>query len=266
MSINAWVIVLSLTVVCIGGVIVFLAQFRTRRTTAMLALVIAMFATLALCGLTFLGGAFQTKPLGDKRDLGGFPFPVGTTWIYSRVQYDPMIGDPTQTMTATNLITETVVRAEGVFPNQEFLHRQTASLVSAPPGWRDNSSNFNRESWYRIDGTRIFSSPEGFRQINTLVYEFPFVVGKSWCPQPPPAVNPACMSMGRRTVQSRTTYTTPTGSFDECYELSQDFNSGGVTEWFCNGVGVVARKYDHAGTRFGFADTLVGFSMGSPPR
>lgn len=232
----------------------------------MLALVIAMFATLALCGLTFLGGALQIKPLGDKRDLGGFPFPVGTTWIYSRVQYDPMIGDPTQTMTATNLITETVVRAEGVFPNQEFLHRQTASLVSAPPGWRDNSSNFNRESWYRIDGTRIFSSPEGFRQINTLVYEFPFVVGKSWCPQPPPAVNPACMSMGRRTVQSRTTYTTPTGSFDECYELSQDFNSGGVTEWFCNGVGVVARKYDHAGTRFGFADTLVGFSMGSPPR
>ncbi len=67
---------------------------------------------------------------------------------------------------------------------------------------------------------------------------------------------------GLRTVESRTSYTTPIGTFDDCYEISEEFNSGGVREWFCNGIGTVARKYDHSGTRFGFQDTLIRYSRG----
>ncbi len=200
-----------------------------------------------------------------KTALGGFPFPVGTTWVYSRVQYDTVIGDPTQLITATNLITETVVRAEGIVLFQYFLYKQTASLVGAPSGWQDNSANFDREEWYHIDGKQIYSSPNGYPQSNLLLYDFPLVVGKSWCPdQPPPTYNPTCTAMGRHKVEKQTSYTTPFGTFDECYEISEDINSGGVTEWFCNGIGVVAHKYDHAGTRFGFEDTLIRFAKGSP--
>ena len=213
-----------------------------------------------------LGSGLAPNPLLHKTALGGFPFPIGTTWVYLRVQYDQVPGSPSETITATNRITETVVRVEGNAPSQEYLHRQTATLVSAPPGWQDNSANFDWELWYRFEGSQVFSSPEGYRQSSMLVYDFPFTVGNSWCPeQPPPSYNPGCGSMGGRTVQNRTSYTTPVGSFDDCYEISQDINSGGTTEWFCNGIGVVARKYDHSGTRFGFQDTLVGFSLGALP-
>ncbi len=243
-----------------------LGGYRLRKVTAAVALVAAFCIALSLCVLTFWGGSFwRSESVEHPTALGGFPFPVGTAWVYSRVQYEPMIGDPTQIITATNLVTETVVRVEGVASNQTFLHRQTASLVSAPPGWQDNSSNFNWDLWYQIAGNQIFSSSDHFKEIRTLVYDFPFVVGKSWCPRPPPAINPNCMAMGRRTVEKQTRYTTPVGTFDDCYELSQDVNSGGVTEWFCNGIGVVARKYDHVGTRFGFADVLIRFSTGPPP-
>lgn len=231
---------------------------------------VAVYAALLTSIALWFGACTSATPTSSivvhATALGGFPFPVGTTWVYSRIEYQQVIGNPTQIISATDLITETVVRAEGTAPAQQYLHKQTVSLVSAPPGWQDNSPNGNGEYWYRIDGTRVFSSPEGFRQTKTLVYDFPFAVGKSWCPeQPPPAYNPTCSSMGRRTVENHASYTTPVGSFNDCYELSQQYNSGGVIEWFCNGIGVVARKYDHAGSRFGFEDKLIRFSIGSLP-
>ncbi len=202
-----------------------------------------------------------TASATPESSLTGYPFPVRTTWVYRRLQYEQAMGDPTRIITATNLITETVVRAEGAGPAQQFLHRQTATLVSASSDWEYDSSDLNWESWYRVDGTRVFSSPAGSPNINTLVYDFPLSVGKSWCPEvPPPAYNVDCIAMGRRTVTSEAIYATPAGTFDQCYEINQDYNSGGVWEWFCNGVGVVARKYDHGGSRFGFEDTLIRFS------
>jgi hypothetical protein len=99
-----------------------------------------------------------------------------------------------------------------------------------------------------------------------LRYDFPLSAGKSWCPEPQPPVDPGYHSNGLRTVQNPIRYTTPAGTFSECYEITEEFNSGGVNEWFCNGIGVVARKYDHSGTRFGYEDTLIRFSMSSPPR
>lgn len=242
--------------------ITFCSFCRSRRATAAMVVLAAAFTTMALCALVVPGGLDRSRPERHTTALGGFPFPAVSTWVYSRVQYEPL-GNVSRIVTATNLITETVVRAERTSPDQAFLHQQTASLVRAPQGWQDNSPNFNSQAWYRTNGTRVYSTPDGSPGINTLVYDFPFTVGKSWCPQEPPDYNPNCMSMGRRTVKKHTGYETPAGKFDDCYELSQDYNSGGTTEWYCNGVGVVARKYDHAGTPFGLQDTLLHFSIGS---
>jgi hypothetical protein len=214
------------------------------------------------------------NPLAHKNALGGFPFPAGTTWVYSRVQYQQVIGDPTTLITATNLITTTVIGSEVITPSVAVQYKETASLVTAAPGCEDNSSNFDAAFWYLLVGHQIFlsceqpQSPEppkvegkGGEQTHELVYDFPLVVGKSWCPsEPPPAYNPKCAAMGRRTVVKQESDTTPVGAFDECYEITEDYNSGGVTECFCNGIGVVARKFDHSGTRFGFQDTLIHFS------
>jgi hypothetical protein len=46
--------------------------------------------------------------------------------------------------------------------------------------------------------------------------------------------------------------------------MQDQVNSGGVIQWFCEGVGRVASKYDHAGTRFGFSEELTAFTLGSP--
>ena len=215
------------------------------------------------------------NPLARKNATGGFPFPTGTTWVYSRVQYQQLEFDPTTIISATNLITASVIRTEVITPSVAMQYRQTASLVSAPPGWEDNSANFNSEFWYLLAGHHVFSSPEPPKspepleidvkgERTPLVYDFTLVGGKNWCPfNPPPSYNPNCVAMGRRTVARTGSYATPVGIFDECYQITEEYNSGGVTEWFCNGVGVVARKYDHSGTRFGFLDTLVSFSRGS---
>ncbi len=119
MPFYTWRIVLIPAAVGIAGIIVFLSQHRSRRATAVIGLEVAMFAALALCALTFLGGRFLFSPLSARKNaLGGFPFPVGTTWVYLEQEYQQAIGDPTSIITATNLITETVVRAEGDGPSQ----------------------------------------------------------------------------------------------------------------------------------------------------
>jgi hypothetical protein len=72
-----------------------------------------------------------------------------------------------------------------------------------------------------------------------------------------------CTAAGRRTVASQGPYTTPAGEFSDCSQITEDYNSGGVTRWLCRGVGVVAQKYDHAGTRFGFWQVLIAFRPGA---
>lgn len=180
-----------------------------------------------------------------------------------------MPSDPRNIITATYLITETVARIEIDSPYLAVQVMHDKSLIAADPRWTvTDSDSFPHEYWYAIQGHQIFTADPpkpGSREMTplSLEYDLPFAEGKSWCPAPPPPVNPACMSMGRRTVESKIAYTTPLGKFDDCYMITQDINSGGVTQWFCNGIGVVVQKYDHAGTRFGFQDTLVRFFGGS---
>lgn len=196
-----------------------------------------------------------------KNALGGFPFPPGTTWVYSEVEYQQVVGDPTATITATRLITETVTPIDGIAPSVSFRIKRDASVVSAPSDWDDAMSNGVSDSVYRIEGNQIFSIFGESSQMRTLVYDFPFIVGKSWCPeQPLPDDLPSCHENGLRQVENRTSYAALVGTFDECYDISEEYNSGGVREWFCNGIGVVAREFDHSGTREGFEDKLINYS------
>jgi hypothetical protein len=258
--------VLFLATATVAGITAFLTRYHSHGPAAVIGFVVAMLATLSLCVLTFFGGRLVSVPLANSNALGGFPFPAGTTWVYSRVEYQQLIGDPTSIITATRLFTDTVLPAQSDLKATSFALERTVSEGITPPGWWGSSVVNPGEYRYLIEGNQLFSVIPPGGQKGSLLYDFPLVVDKSWCPQQILPDNlPSCHMNGLRTVENRTNYATPVGTFDECYEISEEFNSGGVWEWFCNGIGTVARKYDHSGTRFGFQDTLVFFARGASP-
>ncbi|MEA3397050.1 MAG: hypothetical protein U9R05_06275 [Chloroflexota bacterium] len=228
------------------------------------------------CGLIdFSASPRDTDSLSiSKSGLDEFPMAVGTMWVYSYIPYAPLSSDLTQIITATYLMTETVVETE-VLPSYSAMKiRRDTSLISSTPLTLTNLPA--EEFWYVISGTLVFEQgqlPElaAFDpDYSRLAYDLPLVVGKQWCPIRLDLKNPDnpgdvhCEANGMRTVIERMSYRTPLGEFEDCYEIIETYLSGGITRWFCNGVGVVAAKYDHAGTRFGFQQELIKYSPSSP--
>ena len=209
-----------------------------------------------------------------------FPLNVGTTWVYAYIPYDPLPSDPAQIITATYLLTETVTEVESTPPYLAAKVETERALVSKPPEWTRDDISRTGETWYVIDGNKIYRGSErpDLSNLNpdltpgwSLEYQLPLSVGESWCPAKYNFKSPGqpeiedCQSLGEQTVAKAMSYETPAGKFDDCYQITESVNSGGTTRWFCNEVGVVAAKYDHAGTRFGFEQTLIRYRLGSNP-
>ena len=214
----------------------------------------------------------QTPDLSSlNTESADFLLTKGTSWIYSYDEYEPTQTDPTKVTSATYQFTETVV--DTVATTKYFvahIHRDE-QFVKADPDWVLTESSRPKEFWYIVSGQQVF---ESFKQPDLnliqldsliLVFDFPFSVGKSWCPKAPPAENKECISMGKKTVASKENYEAPFGTLNDCYQINEDVNSGGVTRWFCKGVGIAAQKYEHGGTRFGFTQVLIGYTKGPTP-
>jgi hypothetical protein len=226
--------------------------------------------TLARPSIAFL---FEGSASPDQsHTLAEFPLSKGTIWVYSYTEYEPTTTNPTQITKAAYLFTETILGTQSV-PSYFIAHVQHEErLVKADPDWIYTESSRPKEFWYVVRGQQVYESalPLDLTNIQTdtllLAFDFPLVLGKSWCPSIYVKGEKIqdCTASGRRTVANQESYQTPAGDFKQCYKLTEDFNSGGVTRWLCNGIGVVAEKYDHAGTRFGFQETLASFSRGSP--
>lgn len=151
-------ILLVLAAVGIAGMILFLIHFRSHRAMATIGLALAVFTALSLCGLPFLGGRFLlSPPIAPKNTLGGFPFPQGTTWVYTRVEYAQAIGNPDQILTATRVFTETVGATLTDAPSFAFMHERTVSDIDIPDGWWGGTVLNVGEYWFRIHGNQISS-------------------------------------------------------------------------------------------------------------
>ena len=74
---------------------------------------------------------------------------------------------------------------------------------------------------------------------------------------------PCASSAGVRKVLAEESYSTQAGKYEPCYQMSDFYNSGSPIQVFCDGVGIVAEKFDHAGSRFGYSKELIQFSV--PP-
>ena len=171
-------------------------------------------------------------------------------------------------------MTETVVETEMLPPYSAVKIRRDTSLLSSTPLTLTNLPA--EELWYVISGTLVFEQSQLLElaafdpDYARLAYDLPLAVGKQWCPIRLDLKNPDnpedihCEANGMRTVTERMSYRTPLGEFEDCYKITENYLSGGITRWFCNGIGVVAAKYDHCGTRFGFQQELIKYSPSSP--
>ncbi len=251
--------------------------------------VAASLATLALLGLAIIfvalqwlamvmqtvrpGSISKTAPASSSADaLASLPLARGVTWVYAYVPYEPTAADPTRIVTATFRLTETVMETETASPYFVVHVQRFQSLVEAQPGWPAGTSSQPNEYWYLVRERQVYQSFQKRNWTNlptamlTLAYHLPLTMGESWCPDSMVKGKPVrdCTAAGQRTVVSHGSYVTPAGSFDDCYQITEAFNSGGVTRWFCTGIGVVAEAYDHGGTRFGFTQVLLDYARGAP--
>ena len=204
----------------------------------------------------------------------GFPLEEGTTWVYSYEAYDISLSDPTQIIKANYQLTDTIVKTETV-SNYAVAHvRRKRELIKADAGWTQDVSNQLNEFWYVRNDQQLFQSnfPLDTNNIKLeeliLDYEFPLSLSKSWCLFSDNSNDPkeiaSCDFVGKREVTDQGSYETPAGNFDNCYDLIDYYNGGNILHKFCDGIGIVFMKFDHSGTRFGFEQTLISYSQGTP--
>jgi hypothetical protein len=222
-----------------------------------------------------------TSTLNVPMPLKMFPLYKGASWTYIKTGYSQSGISPYLTIKGTTQIVESVVDVQSQSSFYIAHIEGNKSLLNADPGWEEHGTFGlgKYEFWYIVSrGGQIYLSyaPPDPQNIltNQLLqeYQFPMAKGSSWCPNKQqkedlasPAKTPVpCASAGMRVVYEEGSYTTQAGKFDRCYRMDDDYNSGGVTQWLCNGVGIVAQIYGHAGGQFGYTQELIKFSPGLP--
>jgi len=217
----------------------------------------------------------DTAPLDLSALLEIFPLSPGTSWSYTHSAYSQSISDPDQIVSGVSQIVETVAGMDS-YPLFTLVHiRGSKTLLRSDPGWEESGTAGlgDYEYWLILQSDSVYRSdtrpdPANLQTGQLLEeYRFPLFQGSNWCPNklekgvltPPPETPVPCAYAGLRTVENEETHQTPAGSFEHCFRMTDQFNSGSFIQWFCEGVGVVARKYDHLGTRFGFTQELTGF-------
>jgi hypothetical protein len=231
--------------------------------------------SLKFAPLTGQATAVVVEPTPTPEPAGEGPFPIdpGTTWIYTKTGYTQAEGDPQKIIQGTTRIEE---RVAGVQTQSSYtlVHIQgNKSIVSADAGWQENGAFGlgDYEYWFVIQNNQVYLSytqPDPVQiQLGQmrLLYQFPLQVGSEWCPgsevkgQPIPDIG-SCFS--KTIVAAKNPYLSRFGELEPCYEIHDTANSGDVVSQFCKGIGLVAQKYDHAGTRFGSAQELIQFING----
>ena len=222
---------------------------------------------LLLLSTFIVGCALQTPT-----QPSAFPLNKGTTWVYSYEAYEQTASDPTQIIKATYQLTETVAGTENVSTYFVAHVKREHKLIDADAGWAQDFSSEPHEFWYIVNDHQVLQSnlPLDNANINIdelrLDYDFPLSVKKSRCLFSVNAKSPkrpiSCEVVGRREVTSQGPYETSAGKFDNCYDMIDYWNPGNFFQKFCTGVGIVSMKFDHAGTKFGFEQTLIRYFAG----
>jgi hypothetical protein len=222
----------------------------------------------------------SSNPESNASLLDIFPLYPGTRWTYTYSGYSQSLSDPNEILSGTLEIWERVSDVQS-YPTFILAHIQgTRTLVAADPGWQelDTTGSGSYEYYYVLEDGNVFRS-SAYPDLDTIQteqmvkeFQFPMAVGAEWCPSMPDEGNLStstetidpCAYTGKRVIEAEGSYQTPAGSFKGCYQMRDMDNMGGVIQWFCKGVGMVAQKYEHLGSRFGYSQELTAFTLGTP--
>jgi hypothetical protein len=205
--------------------------------------------------------------------LQDYPLTVGTRWVYRYDEYQPAPQDATRTISATSVLTETVVDGQSSGDTYLVQVETSRKFVDRDQEWVEHG-DVDSIPWYVITGGRIYGSalPLVTRPPDTadlkLLYDLPLFDGQSWCPYEAESssTDPDAMQYcsGRSTVQAIGRLDTPAGVFEDCYEIVERYNNGSIIKRYCNGVGLVSAHFDHTGSKFGYHKELQAFIPGAP--
>jgi hypothetical protein len=198
-----------------------------------------------------------------------YPLALNDTWVYESTRYEGF--NPQEIITATQIITETVVEVkseasyfaakidrETSADTPVFVPRGLESLLRPP-----ESSAY----WLVVQGNRIYRQEGGpdlsnFGGTDSLEFVLPLKPGAVWNLFPPSLQSQPSGSGGIARQVSRTgTVQVPAGRFDGCLSMKDDWVDTKVLNWFCPGVGWVDLKSDHNGTPFGSRQVLIDFQL-----
>jgi hypothetical protein len=226
------------------------------------------------------------KPTPPISPLPDFPLNLGNTWVYSYTDYSTNYKDESdistgQIITATSLITETVVETQlhdGYFI-AEIAKNKTLVTLSVDLNELDHWHTLNWDGiksgaetyWYVITGTHVYRQQEELDITNVesswLEYVFPLEKNRwypdSWQREEFPDIDTG-PSSGIRLTSGPIEKHLPAGKFKNCFEVLTIYLGGGTISWFCSGVGYVGEEFDHMGTPFGFRTVLIDYIMKSP--
>jgi hypothetical protein len=224
--------------------------------------------------------------------LPDFPLTLGTKRVYTASHYDTLLVEGTieadidsyfyitdthglKVITATYHITETVTNVQlldAVYVVDIFREQIVVSTTVDFDSLDWERVNYldgrggNNTYTYVISGTNVFkeANPDlGNLDLDHYWLEFVFPLQNyaTWHPNWEQRMGLSQMTSGTRFVEGPLEISVPGGSFKDCFKLVTSFHSGPSMLWFCNGVGMVKKKYDHHGTPYGYEIVLVNHNL-----
>lgn len=216
----------------------------------------------------FSSSAAGNAPIDRAQSDAAFTLAPGVTWVHRLDAYDLSTLRPQETVTATYVLTETVVELIDDGSLIRARVQTTKTLLDAEPGYPEPGGETLPDFWYILDGDRLLMAagaaarPDSAPEAASLLYPLPLAVGDAWCALPGGGDDASlCNGAGMRHVVAQESFTTPAGVFADCYQTYESYLSGSPITWFCTSIGVVAEQYDHIGAPFGYQKTLIEYRI-----
>ncbi|MCL5952419.1 MAG: hypothetical protein M1132_11995 [Chloroflexi bacterium] len=199
----------------------------------------------------------------------GYPLALGNTWVYASTRYDGF--NPSDIMTATQTITETVVEIKNdpSFIAAKIRQETSADVpVSVPKGMEDMLRPASTvEYWLVAQGGRIYRQQKpnpdlmNLQDPDSLELVFPLQQGDTWNWLPARLPFESQTDGIRRQVLRTGPVFLPSAHFDNCALIKEDWADSTVEDSFCPGVGWVEKSSDHNGTPVGRHLELVKYRV-----
>lgn len=207
-----------------------------------------------------------TQPALNQNPLPDLPLKLGATWVYSNVVYSG--ANPQNVLTSTYVYTDVIIETRSVPPYFAAEVSRTVSLMAGEPLFNAPEAE---TGWYVISGTQVYKQPGNaldFSNASSSWLEYVFPLSKrDWYPDPEQRNNlpPDSMFSGKRYTYPKGEVSVPAGQFNNCFSITTAYLNGPMYRWFCPYLGVVAEKYDHPGTPFGYDAVLMSYSLQTSP-